>query len=269
MNNQSPLVPQGSLLEQKNKGRTRVKVAVFFVLALHGIGLLALLMQGCNRNETAGGTPNTNSNSVAGAPQEPPAAAPSVPAAPTPPNTEPSNSTPPAAENTNLAAVPAAPPSNPAPALPDSALPANPAPAAGGTDHKVAKGETLAKIHKEAHVSLKALLEANPGVEPGKLKIGQVIHIPAPAPSAASTSTAAGGAASPSETAAGEQAYTVKSGDSLTAIAHQFGVKVKALRAANNMQTDKIKVGQKLKIPAKTGNSAASGGASSAAPSGK
>src|SRR5689334_12443733 len=50
----SPLVPQGSLLEQKNKGRARVKIAVFFVLAIHGIGLLALLMQGCRRDEGAG-----------------------------------------------------------------------------------------------------------------------------------------------------------------------------------------------------------------------
>ena len=37
------------MLEQntKNKGRARVKIAVFFVLAIHGVGLLALLMQGC------------------------------------------------------------------------------------------------------------------------------------------------------------------------------------------------------------------------------
>src|SRR2546430_5845122 len=53
MNTQSPLVPQGSLLDQKNKGRARVKIAVFFVLAIHGIGLLALLMQGCRREPSA------------------------------------------------------------------------------------------------------------------------------------------------------------------------------------------------------------------------
>src|SRR5438067_12205560 len=51
MNNQSPLVPLGSLLEQKNKGRARVKIAVFFVLTIHGIGLMALLLQGCRRDE--------------------------------------------------------------------------------------------------------------------------------------------------------------------------------------------------------------------------
>src|SRR6059036_2765543 len=51
MNNTSPLLPQGSLLEQKNKGRARVKIAVFFVLAIHGIGLMALLLQGCRKDE--------------------------------------------------------------------------------------------------------------------------------------------------------------------------------------------------------------------------
>ena len=38
-------------MEQKNKGRTRVKIAVFFVLAVHGIGLMALLMQGCGQSK--------------------------------------------------------------------------------------------------------------------------------------------------------------------------------------------------------------------------
>src|ERR1051325_9918880 len=63
MNNQSPqspLVPQGSTLEQKNKNRARVKVAVFFVLAIHGVVLLALLLQGCHREDTAQTNQNTN-----------------------------------------------------------------------------------------------------------------------------------------------------------------------------------------------------------------
>ena len=51
MNNQNPLIPQGSALEQKNKGRARMKIAVFFVLAIHGIGLMALLMQGCGQSK--------------------------------------------------------------------------------------------------------------------------------------------------------------------------------------------------------------------------
>src|ERR1051325_4169510 len=70
MNNQSPLVPQGSMLEQntKNKGRARVKIAVFFVLAVHGVGLLALLMQGCRRDDKEGGQGDASSNTLASAP---------------------------------------------------------------------------------------------------------------------------------------------------------------------------------------------------------
>ncbi len=65
MNNQNPLIPQGSALEQKNKGRARVKIAVFFVLAVHGIGLMALLMQGCGQSQGAGRTPETELTNAA------------------------------------------------------------------------------------------------------------------------------------------------------------------------------------------------------------
>jgi LysM repeat protein len=43
----------------------------------------------------------------------------------------------------------------------------------------------------------------------------------------------------------------VKSGDSLTKIAKAHGTTVKAIKAENNLNTDHLKVGQKLKIPAK------------------
>ena len=46
--------------------------------------------------------------------------------------------------------------------------------------------------------------------------------------------------------------YKVKSGDNLMKIASAYGVTVKQLRSANNLKTDQIKVGQTLKIPAKT-----------------
>ena len=56
-------------------------------------------------------------------------------------------------------------------------------------------------------------------------------------------------AAAPADS--GTETYVVKSGDSLSKIAKIHGTTVKALRAANNLKTDQIKVGQKLKIPAK------------------
>jgi LysM repeat protein len=46
-----------------------------------------------------------------------------------------------------------------------------------------------------------------------------------------------------------ETLYVVKSGDSLTRIAKAHGTTVKALKAANGLQSDRIVVGAKLKIP--------------------
>ncbi len=269
MNDQSPLIPQGSLLEQKNKKRVRFKIAVIFVLALHGIGLFALLMQGCGNDKSTSGS--TASNAPPSSTYE------SAQTNPAPPFAPPSNAAPESAATTTSAQPPtaASPASNPylPPSVPEtSAAPAAPTATAGGTEYKIVRGDMLWKIAKNHHVSLQALQSLNPGVDSTKLKIGQTIHIPAsasaPAPSGGSAAAGAG-----TETPGGQQTYTVKSNDSLSKIARQFGVKVKALRAANNLRSDRIKVGDKLKIPPKTASSASgastpAGNTSNAVPGG-
>jgi LysM repeat protein len=215
MNNSSPLIPQGSLLGQKDKGRARVRLAVFFVLSVHVIGLMALLMQGCRRQQPET-TVETNLITPAFEATAPPAT-----------ETNP----PPAAAVAPPVVEPAPPPAPPPP-----------------EDYVVAKGDTFSSIAKKLGVTVKAIEEANPGVAPTKLQIGQKLHIPAVAPTAASPASAP---AAVETGTAGEQVYTVKSGDTLTKIATQFGATVKALRSANDLVTDRIKVGQKLKIPVK------------------
>jgi LysM repeat protein len=227
MNNQSPLIPQGSLLEQRNKGRARVKIAVFLVLAIHGIGLMALLMQGCKKEPDAGAAA---------------AAAADPTNTPAPAFVEPTNAPP----TTNLVETPTNTPPPAAPVEPPPTVSAGTA-----TDYVIVKGDTFSTIHQKFHVSLKNLQDANPTVEPTKLKIGQTIHIPAPAP-AATAFTGSNPSAVTGDVTGNGQSYTVKSGDSLTKISSQFGVSVRALRSANSLKTDKIVVGQKLKIPAKT-----------------
>jgi LysM repeat protein len=220
MNNQNPLIPQGSALEQKNRGRARVKIAVFFVLAIHGIGLMALLMQGCGQSkEPATQTETTSSNQAPAFVDttNQPVATSNVPVVVT---------TQAVVETISQPVVPG-----------------------GATEYTIVKGDILDNIAKKFHVSLKAITDANPGIQPTKLKIGQKIHIPTPATPAAPTAT--GVAPVESTTASGEQIYTVKSGDNLTKIASQYGISLKSLRAANGLKTDSIKVGQKLKIPAK------------------
>ena len=224
MNNQtqSPLLPQGSLLEQKNKGRTRMRIAVSIVLAVHGVGLLALLLQGCQKEKET--------------PQPPP---------PSESATTPTNQPPAFTEPTNPPSVetPTPPPVPPAP----------PQPAAGAQDYKIAAGDTFSGLAAKFHVTVPAIVTANPGVDPNKLQIGQTIHIPAPVvkPAPAVTPGTATLQAGP-----GEQIYTVKSGDTLGGIAKQFGTTVRAIQSANNLKTTSIKVGDKLKIPVKAAPSA-------------
>ena len=216
MNN--PLIPQGSLLEQKNKSRARVKIAVFLVLTIHGIGLLALLMQGCKKEPDLS-TQTDLTNNPAATYVEPTNAAPVV-------------------TNDIVANANSLPATTPPPAI------------TGATEYVIAKGDSFSSIAKKFHISVKALMDANPGVEPTKLKIGQKISIPAAVVSAA-TGTTSGSSGATSTGPGGEQMYTVKSGDSLTKIATEFGTTIKALRSLNNLKTDKIVVGQKLKIPPK------------------
>lgn len=212
-----------------------MKIAVFFVLAIHGTGLMALLMQGCGQSKEA--------------------------APPT--ETVASNQPPAFVETTNAPVatsnVPVVAPTQP---IVEPIVP--PVVPAGVTEYAIAKGDRFSTIAKKFHVSAKAIAEANPGVDSAKLKIGQKIHIPAAAAPAAPT--AAGVAPVETTSVGGEQSYAVKSGDNLTKIATQHGVSVKALRAANALKTDSIKVGQKLKIPAKAASAPVTSPAAPAEP---
>ena len=245
MNNHSPLIPQGSFLEQKNKGRARIRLAVFVVLAIHGAGLVALLMQGCG-NPKESTLAQTNQTSQAQSQASIP------PSFETPTNSQPAadTSSPPAESSSPPPTNEQPPPANTAmpPAVtPPSSTEAPPS-VGTGTDYKIVSHDTLAKVARKFHVPLRTLLDANPGIEPRKLKIGQTIHIPPPPPpqanSAVSNSegTVSGSAGTPG-------IYSVKSGDTLNRIAHKFGTTVRALREANHLRTTRIKVGQKLKIP--------------------
>jgi LysM repeat protein len=84
-------------------------------------------------------------------------------------------------------------------------------------------------------------------VVPAKLKVGQKLTIPA----GGSAPAAAGASAAPDLSTGGSETYVVKSGDTLTKIAKAHGTTVKAIEAASGLSTTQIKVGQKLKIPAK------------------
>jgi LysM repeat protein len=131
---------------------------------------------------------------------------------------------------------------------------------ATGTEHVIMKGDSFFTLAKKYNVTSKAIAEANPGVDSSKLKIGQKLKIPAP--TAGTAATAAHSPAGANGSSGPEQVYVVKSGDNLMKIAKNYAVSVKALRSFNALKTDQIKVGQKIKIPAKTAAEPASAGVS-------
>jgi LysM repeat protein len=215
MNNSNPLIPQGSNLEQKIKGRSRVKLAVLCVFAAHVLFLGPLLIQGCKREQPSATVVETNA---------------------LPPLDSLTN------ELTQLTNNLIPPPVETPPPVPPPAE----TPAPSTIEHTVLKGESFSTIGKKFGVSVKAIGDANPGVDSARLKIGQRLIIPPSIPKAPdSTGTV--------PMAEGETLYEVKSGDSLSKIAKDHGTTVKAIQSANNLSTTRILVGQKLKIPAPRG----------------
>lgn len=147
---------------------------------------------------------------------------------------------------------------SPAPAAPapaPAAAPAAAAPGAGAT-YTVKSGDTLGAIAARHNVSLSDVftwnnLSIRSVIYPGqKIKVGggaaPAAPAPAPAPALANTSGPATGS------------YTIKAGDTLSAIASRNGVKLPDLLSANKLgMTSIIYPGSKLVIPGGSGQPAA------------
>lgn len=133
--------------------------------------------------------------------------------------------------------------------------PAGGAPVANPAEHIVKSGDFIADIAKKYGVTPQAVLDANPGVNPRKLKVDAKLNIPAPKPVVAKT-PAKGAAATgtPADAAAADSAdsYIVKQGDNLAKIAKKYGITVNQLRAANKIKGDRITPKQRLVIPTKS-----------------
>jgi len=121
--------------------------------------------------------------------------------------------------------------------------------------YKIQTGDSLSKIAYRYKISTRELSELNNITNPNKIKIGQVIELPGNATSRPTSATKKRSTKkqAPRKTTTSAKAtggnYTVKSGDSLSKIAAANGVKTSAIKAANNLSSDRILVGQKLTIP--------------------
>jgi LysM repeat protein len=218
MNNPNPFIPQGSLLEQKNRKRSRFQLAVFGIFAFNVLVIAPMLIQGCKRDTSADGgtTTQTADNNT--------------------------TQTPPQDTNTATPATNSVPQVTQPPPQVTQPPPQVTQPPATATEYVIVKGDTLDAIHKKFSVSVKAIEDANPGIVPTKLHEGQKIQVPAPTASTASSTSA-------TVAADGSEIYVVKAGDNLSNIAKNHHTTVKAIETLNNLKTTRINVNEKLKMP--------------------
>jgi LysM repeat protein len=244
----NPLIPQGTE-STKPRVQSNIRIAVVTILSIHAVLFAGLLMQGCKPESQKTAQADTQPFDPNMFPSQPPVTPGVDPTAPVPPPPLPvAGGQPGVAGVSDPSAVPAPGAPAPMPLLPETApaVPAVPAaPEVGAArEHVIAKGDVIANLAKQYGVSSAAILAANPGVDPKRLKLGAKIVIP---PATASAAVATAPAAAPS----GDKVYVVKSGDNLTKIAKQFGTTINDIRKVNGLKTDRLSVGQKLKVPTK------------------
>ena len=107
-------------------------------------------------------------------------------------------------------------------------------------EHVVTKGQTTGGIAQRYGVTVAALREANPEIKSKAPRPGQRLVIPAGA-AAKWTETDAGAGG-------GSRRHTVRKGETLGGIASRYRVSVSNLKSWNNLSSNNIRVGQKLRV---------------------
>lgn len=99
--------------------------------------------------------------------------------------------------------------------------------------HRVRSGESLYTIGKRYGVSVDRLKAAN-GLRRNTIRVGQELVIPS---------------VSNQKAVPEGKVYRVRSGDTLSEIARRYGTTVSKLRSANGLTSNRLRIGQELKIP--------------------
>ena len=103
----------------------------------------------------------------------------------------------------------------------------------GSFQYTIMAGDTLFLLAQRFNVTVQAIINANPGIDPNRLQIGQVICIPRMTPSCPNGFL-----------------YTIMAGDTLFSLAQRFNVTVQAIINANpGIDPNRLQIGQVICIP--------------------
>jgi membrane-bound lytic murein transglycosylase D len=114
--------------------------------------------------------------------------------------------------------------------------------------HTVKRGETVSGIARKYGISTRAVRDANNLSAAARISVRQELAIPAPS----ATALPAAGGSRPTAVAAktgATETYRVRSGDTLIGIARQFGTTVPTLKRLNGLASDRIRAGDRLRVP--------------------
>ncbi|MBZ2175827.1 LysM domain-containing protein [Schnuerera sp. xch1] len=111
-------------------------------------------------------------------------------------------------------------------------------PCPNGFYYTIRAGDTLFMLAQRFNVSVQSIINANPGIDPENLQIGQVICIPR--------------GMHPMPPCPNGFYYTIRAGDTLFMLAQRFNVSIQSIINANpGIDPENLQIGQVICIPRK------------------
>ena len=117
--------------------------------------------------------------------------------------------------------------------IPGAVPPMPPCP--NGFFYTIRAGDTLFALSQQFNISVQAIINANPGIDPNRLQIGQTICIPRPV--------------TPTPPCPNGFYYAIRPGDTFFGISQQFGVSVEAIMSKSRNNPNRLQIGQIICIP--------------------